>query len=433
MDLSIALTDCTTAEALPALKAITALLRECSAKTEFLMLVDAPDTEAPADVDGCPVRQITVADPGCGAQLRAAREACKGRWLITLEHPTERDASLVYAFWHRRYEGELLIASRYAAGGSHSMPRLRTFFSRTLNALYRFVLSLPVRDLSSGRRMYRRSLLRRVELEGQDYDVMMEVLLRFMSKGGRIAEVPWHFESKYHRQNPGTAGRLIRSSLSTLKRMHDLRNSVDFPDYDYRAHDSRIWFQRYWQRKRFDIIRGYSPDIGKVLDIGCGSSRIITTRPEMVGLDINLSRLRYLRGTVPRLLQATAGALPFADQHFDTVITSQVIEHTPELNSIEEAARVLRVDGTLIVGTPDYGRIWWPLTERVYGFVKRGGYADDHITHYTFDAMANEIARCGCEVLSHKYIAGGELIMRARKQRHVAPGEGVPLPELASS
>ena len=65
------------------------------------------------------------------------------------------------------------------------------------------------------------------------------------------------------------------------------------------------------------------------LDIGCGSSRIIQSHPESVGLDIELSKLRFLRRTNQRLVRSSCFRLPFADHSFSTVVNSQLIEHVP--------------------------------------------------------------------------------------------------------
>lgn len=424
VDVTIACLGSSPTEAVGALDGIARLVRECEVTAEFLIITAAKDVEIPETAGNFPVRRISPERDTAGDTLRAAVREARGEWLITLENPGPYVASLVFAFCHRRGQDDLVVASRYATGGAYSMPWLRGLVSRTLNWMYRTALAVPIRDLSSGQRMYRMSMLRRVPIEGQDYDVLMEVLLRFMSKGGSVGEMPFYYESERYRQEPGTTFRLFRSSLGTLKRMHALRNSIDFPDYDYRAYDSRIWPQRYWQRKRFEIIHRFTSGPGCILDVGCGSSRIITTRPEMFALDININRLRFLRGRIPRRLQATAGALPFADEQFDTVLSSQVIEHTAELNCVQEAARVCKTGGTLVIGTPDYATFWWPVIERLYALARPTAYADEHIMHYTRDSLTREIERCGCEVQECSYVGGGELIVKAVKRRHLPEGDG---------
>lgn len=415
-DLSIGLSGCTCAGARPVMDAVARLMAPLGVSIDFLVISLDREDASPEPIEGCRVEKLKETSPALGDQLRAFRDASHSTWLITLEDPVPADASLVFGFWHRRNTSDLLVASRYTQGGSHQMPWLRTVLSRSLNSLYRFGLAVDIRDLSSARRMYRADLLRQIDIQGHDADILMETLLKYMALGVRPVEVPWHYASRRSRQTVKNTLRLVRSSLTTFWRMHSLRNSVDFPDYDSRAYDSRIWLQRYWQRSRFRIIREFVDDNAFTLDAGCGSSRIITTRPDMLAMDINIHRLRYLRPSNPRRLQATAGALPFADDTFDAVISSQVIEHTRETTCISEAARVLRPGGTLVVGTPDYATFWWPVTERIYGIVKSGGYADEHVTHYTRESLTQAITSCDCEVLDYRYIGGGELIIRARKK-----------------
>jgi SAM-dependent methyltransferase len=201
----------------------------------------------------------------------------------------------------------------------------------------------------------------------------------------------------------------IGAVATLIRQMHHVRNSGNYPDYDSRAYHSKIWLQRYWQQTRYAIISRFSDRPGTALDVGCGGSRIIKTRPDMVALDLNFHRLRHLAPTNPRRLQATAGALPFADEAFDTVICSQVIEHTLEGTCVSECVRVLKPGGVLVIGTPDYGRMWWPMWERLYEMVKPHGYVIEHIAHYTYASLVGEVTGAGCEVLEHAYIAGGEL------------------------
>jgi ubiquinone/menaquinone biosynthesis C-methylase UbiE len=116
--------------------------------------------------------------------------------------------------------------------------------------------------------------------------------------------------------------------------------------------------------------------------------------------------------------------LPFGDEAFDIVVSSQVIEHTAELNCVQEATRVCRTGGTVVVGTPDYATLWWPITERLYALARPSAYADEHIMHYTRQSLLKEMQRCGCEIQEWAYVGGGELIVKGLKQRHLPEGDG---------
>ena len=99
------------------------------------------------------------------------------------------------------------------------------------------------------------------------------------------------------------------------------------------------------------------------------------------------------------------------------MIHSQVIEHIPFHESIfSELRRVLKRGGLLILGTPDYGRVWWPIIEFFYDKIIPQGYAQEHITHYSRDDIERLLARFGFDVVTHYYICGGELIVKAVKR-----------------
>jgi SAM-dependent methyltransferase len=195
-----------------------------------------------------------------------------------------------------------------------------------------------------------------------------------------------------------------------------MRNTYESADYDSRAYDSLVLPQRYWQRKRFQILKEMSGSSARKLDIGCGSGRFIQSEPDTVGLDLEPSKLRFLRRTNPRLVRSTCTALPFADESFETVVNSQLIEHLPyDAELFREMNRVLEPGGILVVGTPDYGRLAWRLTETVYKLVLPYAYGDEHVTHYTRYRLTEELAQAGFAIERYRYIMGGEPILRCTK------------------
>ena len=143
---------------------------------------------------------------------------------------------------------------------------------------------------------------------------------------------------------------------------------------------------------------------------------MLNGRPQVVGIDPQRRKLRFMRSPGRRLVNASTFAQPFKDDSFDVVVSSQVIEHLPPDPVIfSELVRCLRPTGTLVLGTVDYGGWQWPLIERAYAIAKPTGYAHEHITHYTRASLFALLHQLGLEVLDHSYILGGEVIIKATK------------------
>ncbi|MGH2655658.1 MAG: methyltransferase domain-containing protein [Actinomycetota bacterium] len=364
---------------------------------------------------GLGARFVRAEGDGYGTILRAGLAAASGSYVITMDGDFSHRPGYVRTMWYQREEGDVLIASRFVRGSYPEMRFVRRVLSRLLNFLYRKILSLPYRDLSSGFRMYRRQVLEDIgEPRGRGLDVQPELLVRTYCQGWNVTEVPFWYQGA----RPVSRMRMLRLGigyLRTIGRLFALRNSVKAADYDHRAFDSWIPLQRYWQRRRFKIIQDFVPTSGRVLDIGCGSSRIVQNLPRGVGMDLAIRKLRWLRSPGRMLLQGDMNHLPFRDGAFDAVVCSEVIEHVPRDEvRLSEQIRVLAPGGMLILGTPDYGRRLWRALEWTYGKVFPGGYAKEHINRYTYGGLRSELESLGLEVLDCRYVARSEMIFRAR-------------------
>ena len=370
------------------------------------------------DALGVPSEIVVVPnDPrGFGHELRAGLRQARGAYIITVDPDFSGPMTFLGDLWARRHDAEIIVASRYVEGSRAGMPAMRRAGSRVLNAVFRRALSLGVNDGSSAIRLYRADVVNALRLEAAGYDILQEVLVRAYADGWRVLEIPLHY-----RPNPAVASKadaaLAVAYLRTFWTLWKLRNSIAAADYDYRAHDSTIWLQRYWQRSRYRHIRELIDDQGAVLDVGCGSSHIIGTLPRgSVALDVLMNKLRFARRfQVPRV-RGSGFALPFADEAFPCVLCSQVIEHVPMAPSmIDELCRVLKPGGRLVLGTPDYDRWEWVWIEKAYGIAAPGGYADEHISHYTRAGLLDDFARRGYTHEATRYILRGELILAFRK------------------
>src|SRR5581483_9734490 len=173
---------------------------------------------------------------------------------------------------------------------------------------------------------------------------------------------------------------------------------------------------------------------GRTLDVGCGSSLIIQSLNNAIGMDFSHNKVRFLRRYGIPLVRGTAFGLPFRDRSFDCVISSEVIEHVPYDDALfTEMKRVLRPGGMLIIGTPDYATVGWRTIEPLYGFFQPGGYKDEHITHYTRARLTEILERHGFIYEDAAYILRSELIMRFRKPAADSAPSEAPAPMRAAT
>jgi dolichol-phosphate mannosyltransferase len=353
---------------------------------------------------------------GYAGALETGFAEAQGDYILTLDADLSHEPAFAAKLWRARSEADIIIASRYARGGAAFADTTRVWLSRLLNLWMRRLLSMPVRDLSSGYRLYRRVALQDLKLEARNFEVIEEVLVKAYAQGYSIIEVPFTY---FPRESGRSHARLLRFGLDLIRAsasLWKLRNSINSADYDERAFYSLIPLQRYWQRRRHRVTTSWARGAARVLDVGCGSSVIIQSLNNAVGMDLSMGKLRFLRRKGIELVRGSAFALPFKDATFDCVISSQVIEHVPYDEVLfGEMARVLQPGGMLIIGTPDYSTLGWQIIEPLYGALMPGGYRDEHITHYTRESLESILVNHGFIHEETAYIAQSELIMRLRK------------------
>ena len=354
---------------------------------------------------------------GYGGAIRTAFEDVNATWLLTMDADFSHHPVFIKYLYARRHEGEIVIASRYTAQGYGEMPWTRKFLSYTLNRVFGSILSLNVRDLSSGFRLYHRNAIGKLDLRYETYAVLQEILAKAYCRGYRVVEEPFHYLPRRHGSSHARVFKFGLVYLQSLYTLWKLRNSLDSADYEARAFYSRIPLQRWWQRRRCLILRDFIEDRMRVLDVGCGSSQLLNSVPQAVGVDIRPDKLRHMRRPARCLVNASVFALPFRDRAFEVVVASELVEHLPaEADPFTELARCLEPGGFLLIGTPDYGRTEWRWIKRFYDLVQPGRPRDRHPSKYTLASLSERLEGHGLEVVEHKYILGAELLVKARKR-----------------
>ena len=168
-------------------------------------------------------RTIQQTERGYGGALLAGFAAARMPYLATMDADLSHPPVFLEEFWRRRDEAEVLIASRYVPGGKAEMGRFRWLLSLILNRTYSVLLSVPVRDLSSGFRLYHREALLALKPVARDFDFLEEVLVRVYNHGGRVIEIPFHYLPRGAGHSKARLVKFGWAFLKTLLRMWRLR------------------------------------------------------------------------------------------------------------------------------------------------------------------------------------------------------------------
>ncbi len=396
-------------------------------RVEVLVVVPSPDdpTAAPAKAAGA--RVLVQKRPGYGGALKEGLLASGGDYVVTMDADLSHPPATLATLLDHRDDAEVVIASRYIAGGSADMNSIKRLLSHTLNTIYRRVLSVPLRDMSSGFRIYQRRALEPLTLESEAYDILEEIVVKIYSLGWRVQEIPFDYAPRVAGESHADVVSFTPHFLRTLLRLWRMRNASTAADSDARAFDSPFSPQRPWQRRRFRTVIRMVGDAAPRLDVGCGSSRITQSSPSAIGLDPDPAKLRFLRATNPLLVRGSIHRLPIADGALGAAIVSKVIEYLPyDVRLFAELNRVLRPGGILVIGTPDSSRLRWRAAEWLYRRLLPNSEA--FVTRFTRHRLVRDLAGAGFGVVEIRTILGSEVILRCEKREEAPPGRRPALP-----
>jgi SAM-dependent methyltransferase len=158
-----------------------------------------------------------------------------------------------------------------------------------------------------------------------------------------------------------------------------------------------------------------------VIDVGCGAGRhafeAYRRGADVVAFDHDATELAGVqtvltamadKGEAPSSARAEtvvgdACALPYADETFDCVIASEILEHIPDDGAaIDELIRVLKVGGTMAVTVPRWlpERVCWWLSDEYHS--NEGG----HVRIYRASELRRRFAHYGL-IATHSHHAHG--------------------------
>jgi dolichol-phosphate mannosyltransferase len=138
-----------------------------------------------------------------------------------LNHQPEEIPRLLEAAVRR--DLDILIGSRFVRGGRiEGTPAWKRTLSGTMNVVMRWLWGLPVRDKTSGFRVYKAEALRRLKHRLDDFAFLPEVLILAHRLGMSLGEEPIRFVYRIHGTSKMAISKTIRSYAALLKSRFDI-------------------------------------------------------------------------------------------------------------------------------------------------------------------------------------------------------------------
>lgn len=131
------------------------------------------------------------------------------------------------------------------------------------------------------------------------------------------------------------------------------------------------WFQKHndLYQAELEALRSLLPDSGYGVEIGVGTGRFAAHLGISIGVEPSIQMAKLARRRGIDVLEGVAEALPFADNSFDFAAMVTVVCFLDDVaQAFREASRILKPNGTLIIGFIDreseLGRIYSQKKER---------------------------------------------------------------------
>jgi len=179
------------------------------------------DTAAVAEAHGA--RVMRQQGRGFGSAVREGIAAAAADRVVLMDADGSHAPEALEAFWARRGDAELIVGSRYCRGGSAQMDMTRQILSRSLNLVSRRVLELPVRESSSGFRLYSGPAARAVQSGATDFSVQQDLMVGILAAGGRVIELPIHYAPRVGGISKANAWKLAPAYVRLLLRLKPRR------------------------------------------------------------------------------------------------------------------------------------------------------------------------------------------------------------------
>jgi len=156
-----------------------------------------------------------------GDAVRTGIMYAKGRYIIFMDADGSHTPEFIKELFVQRDNYDVVVASRYTAGGRTENNKILTLMSLFLNITYSLVLDLNCKDVSNSFKLYQADQLKKIKLNCKNFDIVEEIFLKLKrsKKSLKILEIPYCFKQRLYGKTKRNLFIFLVSYLFTILRL----------------------------------------------------------------------------------------------------------------------------------------------------------------------------------------------------------------------
>lgn len=164
-----------------------------------------------------------------GDAIRTGIQDADGRYILIMDADGSHDPVDIAKLYQylKVKNSDITIGSRYTEGGSTSNGIVLRIMSYIVNMTYSKLFDLNIQDVSDSFRVYRAELLKSIQLQCDNFDVVEEILIKLKRKYKdiKIIEAPIIFHKREKGYSKRNLGKFIVSYIVTIFRLWEIKDS----------------------------------------------------------------------------------------------------------------------------------------------------------------------------------------------------------------
>jgi dolichol-phosphate mannosyltransferase len=171
---------------------------------------------------------------GYGDAIRTGIMNASNKYLVIMDADGSHNPDDIIKFYKAIEEDyDLIIGSRYIAGGNSHNGLILKLMSYVLNVTYRILFNIKAKDISDSFRMYHTEHLKSLALECSNFDIVEEIIIKLSISISplKLLEIPIFFDQRKYGESKRVLVKYILSYITSIKKLLGYRKKYTRKKY----------------------------------------------------------------------------------------------------------------------------------------------------------------------------------------------------------